>query len=232
MAMQECRRESSCLQEADIDMRVLLIDDDKDYREEMEDRLRNDHHVPTSADSVEEAIKHVSNGGSRFDVIALDLFLKDNAHAVLHQTPGAIAVLQRMTLRQISKTILVTKFAALADDSFEKAVGMGCRFFLFREENQDARYQRGGRDKVVSDPFYGKALRHMEDVANAKVGLRRALLMGIAVLTVSVGLVWQTVTGVSVGSILLILVSAVMNLLSLSDHLARRWRWSHRSSTE
>jgi len=196
-------------------MRILLIDDNEQFRKELQlwltDTLK---HSVAVASSIEEAKKQLQQ--DRYHAILLDGRLRKRADERKDPTPtadgvGGIEVLRDMSPTQRSKTIWVT--AHHMDDLSDPAL-LGCNRFLFK------RWITPNNSKD-SDPFYLKLQGHLDRIAAKRRVVLTTILGGFAIILVVTGVIWQIVEDFT-PALLAALVGAIVNLLTFLSILTGR----------
>ena len=184
-------------------MRIILIDDDDQFRTDLEIWLTNTlKHTVGVADSVEEAKKQLDR--ERYDAILLDSHLRSSANDMMDSNPQGGLEMLRHVSTQVSKTVLVT---AHNFDDLSDAALLGCDRFVFKSWGSERLHQ--------------KIEGHLGQLAVKRWNMFTTILGGFAIVIVAVGIVWQMVEQPT-PALLAALIGTIVNLLSFLSILMGR----------
>ena len=168
-------------------MRILLIDDDDEFRTELQLWLTGTlKHSVAVATSIEEAKKQLQQ--DRYHAILLDGRLRKRADERMDPSPtagrvGGLEVLDIMSPTQRSKTIWVT--AHHMDDLSDPAL-LGCNCFLFKRWITPHTCTN-----PYSDKFHQKLQAHLDRLAAERPTMWTTFMGWLAIFLVIIGITWQ-----------------------------------------
>ncbi len=120
-------------------IRILIVDDDRPFLDDIAGKLSNDYSVMVSdnANSAREKIKN-----ERFDVVILDMSFRESVDSTVNSDPsGGIKLLNIMENKLAARTIFLSAF--LDPAVIQQAINAGCRYLMFKlvkDESEDAFY--------------------------------------------------------------------------------------------
>lgn len=202
-------------------MRILLIDDDEKFRNDLQlwltQKLR---HSVAVAGSVHEAIAQL--GQDRYKAILLDSHLRNSTDdQVDSNSKGGLETLEAMSTQDVSKTILVTKH--YLDDLSAPAL-RGCNRFVYKR-------WRSLKTAEGSDEFHQKLMEHLGQLAAMRPDVLTTVLSGGAIFLVGTGVTWQLFKPFT-PALLTALFGTMMSVVSFLAFLTGRpihrlWRRQH-----